>query len=220
MANERKRLKGRDGEVYAITKDTPLEGTEEGTALTAGTYYIVSKVAATGSGLPEGIVPGYVIKGAAAITVKTGDEVVPLSLTKKCDIQSFSVEYSADEIDVTTLCDDQRTYLAGFTEATGSLEGVTTLNVSEYLMNKFIPIVEQTGDTIEVSEIDGENLILRLVLNKKGSEIMSYFTPATITSFNIGAGVDDAQTYTANFRNTPDDDLIPCILKEIETAGA
>ena len=49
---------------------------------------------------------------------------------------------------------------------------------------------------------------------------MSYFTPATITSFNIGAGVDDAQTYTANFRNTPDDDLIPCILKEIETAGA
>lgn len=39
-----------------------------------------------------------------------------------------------------------------------------------------------------------------------------------MTSYNIGATVDDAQTYTANFRNTPDDDLKPCILKEVAEA--
>ena len=160
---------------------------------------------------------GYVFKGSAEITPAEGDNVIPLTLTRKCDITNFSVEYSADEIDVTTLCDTQRSYRAGFTDATGTLEGITTINVSEYLMSKFIPIVTQTGDTVEVTEIDGETLIMRLVLNKQsaGGDVMSYFAPIAVTSYNIGATVDDAQTYTANFRNTPDDDLVPCVLKEV-----
>ena len=136
------------------------------------------------------------------------------------NVNNFSVEYSADEIDVTTLCDSERSYRAGFTDATGTLEGVTTINVSEYLMSRFIPIIEQTGETVTVTEIDGSSLIMRLVLNKAsaGGTVMSYFAPIALTSYNLGASVDDAQTYTANFRNTPDDDLKPCILKEIAEA--
>lgn len=218
MADQTKRLVGKDGEVYAATKGTLIEGNGS-TALTDG-YYIVAAVAATSSALPTGLQAGYVFKGSAEITPAEGDNVIPLTLTKKCDITNFSVEYSADEIDVTTLCDTQRSYRAGFTDATGSLEGVTTINVSEYLMSKFIPIVTQTGETVEVAEIDGETLIMRLVLNKQsaGGDVMSYFAPIAVTSYNIGATVDDAQTYTANFRNTPDDDLKPCILKEIAKA--
>lgn len=215
MAGETKRLVGKDGEVYAATKGTLVEGNGS-TALTDG-YYIVAAVASTSSALPAGLQAGYVFKGSAEITPAEGDNVIPLTLTRKCDITNFSVEYSADEIDVTTLCDTQRSYRAGFTDATGTLEGITTINVSEYLMSKFIPIVTQTGDTVEVTEIDGESLIMRLVLNKQsaGGDVMSYFAPIAVTSYNIGATVDDAQTYTANFRNTPDDDLVPCVLKEV-----
>lgn len=218
MADQTKRLVGKDGEVYAATKGALVEGNGS-TALTDG-YYIVAAVASTSSALPAGLQAGYVFKGSAEITPAEGDNVIPLTLTRKCDITNFSVEYSADEIDVTTLCDTQRSYRAGFTDATGSLEGVTTINVSEYLMSKFIPIVTQTGETVEVTEIDGETLIMRLVLNKQsaGGDVMSYFAPIAVTSYNIGATVDDAQTYTANFRNTPDDDLKPCILKEIAAA--
>ena len=215
MAGETKRLVGKDGEVYAATKGTLIEGNGS-TALTDG-YYIVAAVASTSSALPSGLQAGYVFKGSAEITPAEGDNVIPLTLTRKCDITNFSVEYSADEIDVTTLCDTQRSYRAGFTDATGTLEGITTINVSEYLMSKFIPIVTQTGETVEVTEIDGETLIMRLVLNKQsvGGDVMSYFAPIAVTSYNIGATVDDAQTYTANFRNTPDDDLVPCVLKEV-----
>ena len=215
MAGETKRLVGKDGEVYAATKGTLVEGNGS-TALTDG-YYIVAAIAATSSALPAGLQAGYVFKGSAEITPAEGDNVIPLTLTRKCDITNFSVEYSADEIDVTTLCDTQRSYRAGFTDATGTLEGITTINVSEYLMSKFIPIVTQTGETVEVTEIDGETLIMRLVLNKPsaGGDVMSYFAPIAVTSYNIGATVDDAQTYTANFRNTPDDDLVPCVLKEV-----
>lgn len=218
MADQTKRLVGKDGEVYAATKGALVEGNGS-TALTDG-YYIVAAVASASSALPAGLKPGYVFKGSAEITPAEGDNVIPLTLTKKCDITNFSVEYSADEIDVTTLCDTERSYRAGFTDATGSLEGVTTINVSEYLMSKFIPIVTQTNDTVTVTEIDGESLIMRLVLNKQsaGGDVVSYFAPVAITSYNIGATVDDAQTYTANFRNTPDDDLKPCILKEIAEA--
>ena len=215
MAGETKRLVGKDGEVYAATKGELIEGNGS-TALTDG-YYIVAAVASTSSALPAGLQAGYVFKGSAEITPAEGDNVIPLTLTRKCDITNFSVEYSADEIDVTTLCDTQRSYRAGFTDATGTLEGITTINVSEYLMSKFIPIVTQTGETVEVTEIDGETLIMRLVLNKQsaGGDVMSYFAPIAVTSYNIGATVDDAQTYTANFRNTPDDDLVPCVLKEV-----
>lgn len=218
MADQTKRLVGKDGEVYAATKGTLIEGNGS-TALTDG-YYIVAAVAATSSALPAGLQAGYVFKGSAEITPAEGDNVIPLTLARKCDITSFSVEYSADEIDVTTLCDTQRSYRAGFTDATGTLEGVTTIGLSEYLMEKFIPIIEQTGETVEVTEINGDALIVRLVLNKQtaGGTVMSYFAPIALTSYNIGASVDDAQTYTANFRNTPDDDLKPCILKEIAEA--
>ena len=215
MAGETKRLVGKDGEVYAATKGVLVEGNGS-TALTDG-YYIVAAVASTSSALPAGLQAGYVFKGSAEITPAEGDNVIPLTLARKCDISNFSVEYSADEIDVTTLCDTQRSYRAGFTDATGTLEGITTINVSEYLMSKFIPIVTQTGETVEVTEIDGETLIIRLVINKQsaGGDVMSYFAPIAITSYNLQASVDDAQTYTANFRNTPDDDLVPCILKEV-----
>ncbi len=215
MADQTKRLVGKDGEVYAATKGTLIAGNGS-TALTDG-YYIVAAVAATSSALPAGLQADYVFKGSPEITPAEGDNVIPLTLTRKCDITNFSVEYSADEIDVTTLCDTQRSYRAGFTDATGTLEGITTINVSEYLMSKFIPIVTQTGQTVEVTEIDGETLIMRLVLNKPsaGGDVMSYFAPIAVTSYNIGATVDDAQTYTANFRNTPDDDLVPCVLKEV-----
>lgn len=218
MADQTKRLVGKDGEVYAATKGTLVEGNGS-TALTDG-YYIVAAVASTSSALPAGLQAGYVFKGSAEITPAEGDNVIPLTLARKCDITSFSVEYSADEIDVTTLCDTQRSYRAGFTDATGTLEGVTTIGLSEYLMEKFIPIIEQTGETVEVTEINGDALIVRLVLNKQsaGGTVMSYFAPIALTSYNIGASVDDAQTYTANFRNTPDDDLKPCILKEIAEA--
>ena len=215
MAGETKRLVGKDGEVYAATKGVLVEG--NGTTPLTDSYYIVAAVASTSSALPAGLQAGYVFKGSAEITPAEGDNVIPLTLTRKCDISNFSVEYSADEIDVTTLCDTQRSYRAGFTDATGTLEGITTINVSEYLMSKFIPIVTQTGETVEVTEIDGETLIIRLVINKQsaGGDVMSYFAPIAITSYNLQASVDDAQTYTANFRNTPDDDLLPCILKEV-----
>lgn len=218
MANERKRLVGRDGEVYSVVKGTPVEGNGSA-ALNADTYYVVSERGAS-STLPEGLEVGYVFKGETTIIPAEGDVVIPLELTKKCDVTNFSVEYSADEIDVTTLCDNERTYRAGFVDATGSLEGVTTIGVSEYLMNKFVPIVTQTGANIEVSEINGEPIIVRLVLNKKtaGGDIVSYFAPITITSYNLGATIDDAQTYTANFRNTPDETLKPCVLKEVAAA--
>ena len=218
MADQTKRLVGKDGEVYAATKGALVEGNGS-TALTDG-YYIVAAVASTSSALPSGLQTGYVFKGSAEITPAEGDNVIPLTLARKCDVRSFTVEYSADEIDVTTLCDTQRSYRAGFTDATGTLEGVTTIGLSEYLMEKFIPIIEQTGETVEVTEINGDALIVRLVLNKQsaGGTVMSYFAPIALTSYNIGASVDDAQTYTANFRNTPDDDLKPCILKEIAEA--
>lgn len=212
----KKRLIGRDGDVYSVKKGSPVNG--DGTTELKDGYYVATSIGED-SALPKGLETGYPFKATSGMIPKSGDVVIPLELTKRCDIRNFSIEYNADEIDVTTLCDDEKTYRAGFVDASGSMEGVTTIDVSEDLLNKFVPIV--TEDTsvseVEISEINNDPLLVKLDLNaeKAGGDVMSYFASVVVTSYNIGATVDDAQTFTANFRITPDNEIRPCILKEI-----
>lgn len=210
-----KRLIGRDGNVYTVKRGTVIIG-DGTTKLTKG-YYAAIDIASE-SGLPEGLETGYVFRADETIIPKSGDKVLPLQLTKRCDIRNFSIEYSADEIDVTTLCDDTKKYRAGFIDASGSMEGLTTINVSEDLLNKFVPVITQgtTLSDVELKDIDGEALLLKLELNGEnaGADILSYFATVALTSYTIGASIDSEQTYTAKFRITPDDVIKPAILKE------
>lgn len=215
-----KRLIGKDGKLYTLSKGTELTTG----SLTAG-YYVVTAIGGT-SGLPTGIEVGYPLYTPATsghiITLGTGDKVRKLTLTEQCDLRSGSLEFTNEEIDVTTLCDSTKVYRAGFSEAQGSLEGITTIGISEVFINKFLPIVTQTaaGTTTTVSDVNGDPLLLLMEVNGTstvGEDVAMYFAPITMLSYNAGAQVEGEQAFTADFRITTDADLKACFF-EIEQA--
>ena len=216
-----KRLIGKDGKLYTLSKDTELT-----TGALAEGYYVVTAVATSASGLPTGIEVGYPLYTPATsghiITLGTGDKVRKLTLTEQCDLRSGSLEFTNEEIDVTTLCDSTKVYRAGFSEAQGSLEGITTIGISEVFINKFLPVVTQTsaGTTTTVSDVNGDPLLLLMEVNGAstiGEDVAMYFAPITMLSYNAGAQVEGEQAFTADFRITTDADLKACFF-EIEQA--
>ena len=150
--------------------------------------------------------------------MKTGDKVKKLTTSERCDLRSGSIEFTNEEIDMTTLCDTTKTYAAGFSDAQGSFEGITTIGLSELFINKFLPVVSQSaaGTTTTVSEVDGDPLLLMMEINKEstvGEDIAMYFAPIAMLSYSAGAQVEGEQAFTSDWRITPHADIKPCLFK-------
>lgn len=224
--SERKRLTGRNGKVYQATKGEIITGNGE-TTLTKGNFYVPLTIASTGSGFPANAKVGIVLIGDGTSAPAATETYIELTLTAQCDIRSGSVEFSNEEIDITTLCDDIMTYAPGFTDATGSLEGITTLNLSEPMIAKFVTVQQQSSTgAITVIEKNDDPLILVLNINKTDSsdaDYAAFFAPVTLNGYNLGVQINEAQTFTSNFRIAQDNELKPCLIeadKALFTAGA
>lgn len=215
MANEqKKRLVGRNGRVMTFTIGQPTQGDGE-TTLQKGVYYVINAMGAT-SAFTNGQV-GMVIVGNGTLAPLEGDSYSELTITGECDARQASVEFEAEEIDITTLCDDIMKYATGFVDLSGSIEGIVTIGLSEKFFNKFLPIVEQdaTGD-ITVTPQNDDVLLLDVVFNKlDNTDIpkLEFIAPIVITTFSAGVQIGDAQTFESNFRIAQDNDINVQLLK-------
>ncbi len=207
-----KRLAGPDGKLQSGKFGTPITTGDT----TAGVWYrIVAKGGATA--LPTNAPQGYLVKTPSPITLAVGDSVEPWEGVDFCDVQSWSMEFEKASIDVTTLCDDVRTYRAGKTDLTGSLEGVMTVGITDAeggFQNQFVTIAKldaaQTSpDDYKVYPAQGAAIYAFLYTDKTnvtGEEETLYFLPLELTGFSASAtSGDDAQTFTSGFRLAPSD---------------
>ena len=213
-----KRLVSTDGALAKATKGTEITGNSS-TALTEG-WYVATTILGSGSGLPDGIETGYFFYAstAAAITPATGEKVLPITFSTMCDITSATIEYSKGEVDVTTLCDEIKVYRGGMVDASGTIEGITTIGVTDQsggIIQKFISTIRQDSDLegVTITTVDDDPIFLQLKINKEstnGEDVAFFFFPATILGYSAGATVgDNAQTFSSNFRITTDDDIEP-----------
>lgn len=214
--SEIKRLTGKDGKVFKATKGEEVTG-DGATALAKGKFYIPTKVAATSSGFPTGTKEDRIIVGDGTSKPASTEKYRELTLTAKCDITSASVEFSNDEVDITTLCDDIMKYAPGFTDATGTIEGITTLDLTEDVISKFVTVQKQDEDgEITVVEKNDDVLILAIELNKTDAtdaDRAIFFTPAILNGYNLGVQIGEAQTFSSNFRVAQDNDIEPVFLE-------
>lgn len=212
---ERKRLIGKDGKVYQAQKGAVTSGDGE-TALTQGMFYIPVVIGAN-SGFPDGVQVGYPFVGDGVSAPTAGDQYLTLTLTSQCDITSAEVEFEKDEIDITTLCDDIRKYASGFSDATGTLEGITTLDLSEPMIAKFVTVQKQdsTGAITVINQND-DPLIAVIELNKidnSDADRALFFAPVTLNGYTLGVNIDDAQTFSSGFRIAQDNDIKPVLVE-------
>lgn len=214
--SEKKRLVGKDGKVYRGVKGTEITG--DGTVkLEKGKFYVATAIAETGSGFPAGVVKGRIFVGNGTSAPAESEKYFELTLVSQCDVTSASVEFTNDEIDVTTLCDDIKKYRAGFTDASGSIEGITTLDLTESTISKFVSVQKQDAQgAITVIEKNDDILILAIELNKldnSDADRAIFFSPAVLNGYNLEVAIDNAQTFTSNFRIAQDNDIKPVLLE-------
>lgn len=212
---ERKRLIGKDGKVYQAQKGAVVTGNGT-TALTKGTFYIPVVIGAN-SGFPEGVQVGYPFVGDGTSIPTANDQYIALTLTSQCDITSAEVEFDKDEINTTTLCDDFKKYRPGFTDATGTLEGITTLDLSEPMIAKFVTVQKQdaTGAITVINQND-DPLIAVIELNKidnSDADRALFFSPVTLNGYTLGVNIEDAQTFSSGFRIAQDNDIKPVLVE-------
>lgn len=210
------RLKGKDGKVSTGTLGTAIDG--DGSTPLAEGFYVAGTILSSGSGLPTGLQTDYTFKADSTITPETGESVKLFTLTDQCDIVSVTLTSAGEEIDMTTLCDDEKVYDVGFDDFTGSLEGITTVDVSEDFLNRAFDIVDQANDLASVTITDKNNdtLYLRTELKQENSDSVPqlfFMAPIKITQLEQGVAVEGRQTFSAQFRITKDDDVKPCLYK-------
>lgn len=205
-----KRLTELDGSLSSASVGTTIVG-DDVTAIPSDGYYLVKTVASSGSALPTGITPNYLVYLTTSITPATGDDVAPVTLTEMCFVQNGSVDFSRDEIETTTLCDDMKTFSAGRTDLSGSFDGVFEAGNTEILelMNRFIDTVDLDAamSTATVSQQNNDIFYLQFEVNKASSNdepLQFYFLPVTILTGASGLSQGSAQTFTSTFRITDD----------------
>jgi len=181
--------------------------------LDAGGLYVVQAIGTT-SVLPAGteVKKPFTADGTEDLTGSGGDDVKLLTLTNKCDIQNWGLEFSANEVDVTTLCDDSKVYKKGRVDPSGSLEGVFIIGTSESLANNFVAVVEQAGDggAVTVSDIDDDPIYLILYKqddDSTGETETFYIVPSVVLSFSDTVTDGEAQSFSSTFRPTNDSEV-------------
>lgn len=208
-----RRLVGKDGKIYTATFGAEVTG-DGSTALTAGLYLVTAVGGTTDWPTTSGATGATAITAGKLIRIRTGstitptttDKYKPITLTQRCDITSFSMEFSADEIDVTTGCDDLKVYEVGQADMSGSMSGITSIGVTtgpDGFLNQFIDLAAQNGDTsYDVYEAGSEVLYGWFVINSntsKGDEI-GIFAPINVFSSSVGGDLGSAQSFDASFR--------------------
>lgn len=211
MANnnlEQERLVGSDGKLVTVNFSTELVGTTD--SITEAGWYRVQSKAESDSELPTNSEVGdlvYLEEGSLA----DGDAVTTLDEREQADVTGFNIEISKAEIDVTTLSDSVRRYRTGKTDMNGSMEGITTLGETDqsgWVLNNFLRVIKQTGNEVEIRQIDESPVYLKGYIQKdEGGTQREAFVWARVNLLgaSLGASGEDSQNFSSNFRIAPGD---------------
>ena len=180
--------------------------------LDVGIWYLVKSIDASASALDAKAEVGYFFRALGTETLVGTDIVKAATFTDKCDIQAWSLEFTKEDIDVSSLCDKQgKVYIPGDTDISGSLTGIFKIGTTDAvggIQNSFVDMVQDSG-TYAVNKIVEEILYLRLLTQDSttaGETEQFYLVPATLNSFNQGATRGEAQTFESGFKPTSDED--------------
>lgn len=204
------RLIGDDGLVQKATFSTVIVGTGVGT-LAAGLYLVLAKGAP--SGLPPATVGDAIAVGdfllvdaGVSITLLTGDVVATLILEDLCDLSSFTIPFTKEEVDVTTMCDTIKKYRSGKADMQGSMKGVFTAGISDDVdgfLRQFIRIAKQDGSTQFDSYSQHGAILLGLFYLNDDTNIadrMVIIAPFSLFGYSVGGEMGQAQSFQSSFR--------------------
>lgn len=197
------RLIGDDADLYSAKL-----GAEMTTgSLTEGAEYLITARAATGSAFGA-LLPGIVMLATGEETLATGDKCKPLTgLAQVAAVTSWSIELSADEVEVTTLGDNVKKYRMGKADASGTMRGqfdTDAVKAGKGIQNRFFDvIIRKANGTVEiVPKTEGSLFIKGYLQAAETPDADRIFTYAEINTgaMKLGADLGAAQEFDGSFR--------------------
>lgn len=205
---------GKEGQEYVGDGTKTLHVLVSGTSATTGGdgMYIVTAKAATGSIFPAKLNVGELFPAVGTEVLAAGDEVKKLDLTHVADCTGWQFQITQSEIDVTRLKDNFRKYRLGKKDATGTVNSILTLGVSDEAdgmiaktMKTFRRAIGESETVITVTEIGNEPVYFLGYVNKTdvpGEREAFVFGQVYLYNITLGGSTGNAQSYDSAMRLT------------------
>ena len=202
---------GDDGFLQTAEFGAEIAG-DGATPLPTGTYLIISVAAVSGFPAPadggDAAAAGDVIVVGAGVGIipEVDDDVVTLTLSDKCDVSSWTMEFSKDEIEVTTLCDAIKKYRAGKPDMSGTINGIFTAGISDDPdgdLRQFIDVVKQDGgDSYDKFTQEASIGLGFFYVNNNTAiaDIMFVVAPYELYGYSLGGEIGSPQSFSSGFR--------------------
>lgn len=204
------RLIGADASLYKMTFGSTLAS---GT-MTSGSWYKIVSISGTGT-FASGYTAGdlFLGRGQPLNAGNTAQLATPVLMS---DVSSFSLEFSRDEIEVTTLADDIKKYRAGKSDLSGTIEGinfVSEMNQAGSVANRFLRVVSATADnTATLNAVDESPLYGQFYIQDdtttSGETSAFIFGQIELYGWSAGAAVGDAQSWSSGVRFNGSDPML------------
>jgi hypothetical protein len=211
------RLIGNDGAIYLQEEAVEYigDGTKTLDVLAGGTagggagkgFYQVVSIATTGTVFdwekPE--VKDYFYNDGTLVLAE-GDKAYPVALLNSQDedtsIKSFEISLTKDKIDVTTMSDKIKTYRIGKADASGTLNGITTIG-NDTVKQRFLDVMDVSkSGTFTMKRQSNKPLLFVGFLNSEeveGDTLVAVVGRINIESGALGATDGSAQEYSSAF---------------------
>lgn len=207
------RFVGNDARVAKATfGSTPIVG--DGIVLLPEGIYMVLAVGGTTAfpspaGLGDVMEKGYIwTEDAGTFVPAVGDILIDLTLTDLCDISSFTMPFTKEQIDVSTLCDLIKKYRQGRSDMQGSITGIFTAGISDAsdgFLRQFIDVVRQDQEiSYDIFKQQDDILVGFFYINRNTAlaDRMVIISPFILNTYGLGGEPDAGQTFDGSFNFT------------------
>lgn len=222
---EEKPLVGDDGAFFTAKLGQEYEGDGtktlnvlvSGASATSGGdgMYIVTAKANSNSIFPSLLKVGELFPAVGTEVLASGDKVKKLDLTHVADCTGWQFQITQSEIDVTRLKDNFKKYRLGKKDATGTVNSILTLGVSDQAdgmiaktMKTFRRVINARQTTITVTEIGNDPVYFLGYVNKTdvpGETEAFVFGQVYLYNITLGGSTGNAQSYDSSMRLTGND---------------
>ncbi|MGP1587270.1 MAG: hypothetical protein ACTTHG_02885 [Treponemataceae bacterium] len=219
MARNEVPLVGDDGQFLTGVKGSVYQGNGAKTlhqlvggdgAVTGGQgMYIIEQIAESGSVIPNGLRVGELYPALGTEVLATDDKLSRLNLTHVADCTGWELNITQSEIEVTRLCDQFKKYRLGKKDATGTVNSIMTLGVSDEpdgIIAKTMKLFRRSSDnSVTVTEIDNKPLYFQGYVRKTdvlGETQAFVFGQIYLYNMKLGGSTGNAQSYDSSMRLT------------------
>lgn len=216
VGDDGKFMTGKKGQTYTGDGASTLNVLVAGTDATSGGdgMYIITAMGAD-TFFPEGMKIGELYPASGKEVLAEGDKIQKIDFTEVADCTGWQLQITQAEIDVTRLKDEFKKYRLGKKDATGTVNSIMTLGVSDEPdgmvgrnMKLFRREVKDGTETVTVSVPSGESLYFLGYLNMTdvpGETQAFVFAEIYLYNMNLGGSTGNAQSYDASMRLTGQD---------------